>query len=268
MSKPETALMALNPQSLLAAAIDKGASIETMERLVALAKDMEAWTARRAFHEALAQFRLKCPAIKKDATARIATSGGGYSYSYATLPTILDAINPVLGELGLAVSWESKHDASGVAVSCLVSHRLGHREASGFVFMPYARDGGRMNPAQAVGSALTYARRYSLLAILGLAPEDDDDAQGTDQRADPPKSENDPRLVAESERLFPDPEKDALIQAIRMAFRKIPEKDRGSAMQTYLGGSSLEQADLSALSDLKGWCDARIRGQGARNDVR
>src|SRR4030095_10791300 len=122
----------------------------------------------------------------------------------------------LLGQLGLSVSWRQKHDPHAVEASCVVAHKLGHQEETGFIAMPYGTD-GRMNPAQAVGSALTYARRYSLLAILGLAPEDDDDAESTapprgtaskgSELIDPPANpEEDMRREAAA--LFPEPDAD------------------------------------------------------------
>ena len=63
--------------------------------------------------------------------------------------------------------------------SCRVSHELGHFEESGDVAMPVDDSSGMgANPAQRVGIAQTYAKRYALLAILGISPEDDPDARG------------------------------------------------------------------------------------------
>lgn len=175
--------IALDPQGLLSQAVDKGASIETLERLVSLAKDMKAVQAKEAWHQAMAEFQRRCPAIVKSKTAQIATAKGSYSYRYAPLDEIMDTARPLLGELGLSVYWSSRIDANGVAVNCRISHVLGHSEDSGEVRMPVsgAEERGGGNPAQRVGSALTYARRYSFLSVSGLTPEDDDDAQGTER---------------------------------------------------------------------------------------
>jgi ERF superfamily len=172
----------LDPHVLLARAIDVGASIETVERLVALAQDVRAVQAREAWYGAMAEFQKTCPAIKKTLTARIQTrQGPGFSYRYAPLDEILSTIQPVLGPLGLSVSWRSPRiEPDRVVISCRVAHALGHVEDSGEVAMPIvtADPGIGATPPQRVGIALTYARRYSLLAIIGLAPEDDDDANG------------------------------------------------------------------------------------------
>ncbi len=176
-------MVKLDPQQLLAVALERGAGVETLERLVALAKDLHAVQAREAWNQGMAEFQRRCPAIKKTNTAQIATQRGGfYSYKYAALDEILEIIRPLLGELGFSVYWEhTKVEPQKVSVSCKIAHVLGHSESSGEVSMPIAdssdRSGG--NPAQKVGSALTYARRYSLLSVTGLAPEDDDDGRAT-----------------------------------------------------------------------------------------
>ena len=174
------ALVRIDPQMLLTKAVEGNASIETLERLVALAREVREVQAREAWHEAMAEFQRRCPAIKKTNKARIETSRGSYSYSYAPLDQIMEAIRPLLGELGLSVSWWSRVEPQRVVVFCRIAHVLGYSESSGEISMPIpdAQERGGGSPAQRVGSALTYARRYSLLQVTGLAPEDDDNAHG------------------------------------------------------------------------------------------
>lgn len=181
----ESSLARLDPQALITKALETGAGIDTLERLVALAKDVREVQAKEAWYEAMAEFQRKCPAIKKTKEARIATrSGPGYAYRYAPLDEIMSVIQPVMGPLGLSVSWRSRVEPTQVVVSCRVSHTLGHHEESGEIAMPIVQgDGTGATPPQRVGIAATYAKRYSLLGIIGLAPEDDDDA------AQPPRSD-------------------------------------------------------------------------------
>jgi ERF superfamily len=137
-------------------------------------------------------------------TARIQTSRSQYSYRYAPLDEILSVVQPVMGPLGLSIAWRSRVEPDRVIVSCRVAHALGHVEDSGEVAMPIvtADPGIGATPPQRVGIALTYARRYSLMAIVGIAPEDDDDGNGgraqVAARAEPqaeasPVAEPDPR---------------------------------------------------------------------------
>ena len=173
----ESALARLDPQALINKALETNAGIETMERLVALAKDVREIQAKEAWYEAMAQFQLRCPAIKKTASAKIQTrAGGSYTYRYAPLDEIMGAIQPVMGPLGLSVSWRSRVEPDKVIVSCRVSHTFGHHEESGEIAMPIVQgDGTGATPPQRVGIAATYAKRYALLGIIGMAPEDDDD---------------------------------------------------------------------------------------------
>lgn len=204
VSTREVSLMRLDPQALISKAIEAGSGIDTMERLVALAKDVREVQAREAWYSAMAEFQRTCPSIKKTATAKIATRiGPGYSYRYAPLDEIMSVIQPVMGPLGLSVSWRSRVEPAQVIVSCRVSHTLGHHEESGDIAMPVLQgDGTGANPAQRVGIAATYAKRYSLLGIIGLAPEDDDDAQSQEERpaeVQVPEAATDhaPRLITE-----------------------------------------------------------------------
>jgi hypothetical protein len=178
---PTTALARVDPQALIEKAIEANAGIETMERLVALAKEVREITAREAWYAAMAEFQRLCPAIKKTKTARM----GKYSYRFAPLDEICSTIQPVMGPLGLSMRWTTpKIEGDKVTVACLISHTLGHVESSGDIVMPIMAalqraEGGEAgaNAAQRVGIALTYGKRYALLGILGMAPEDDDDAQ-------------------------------------------------------------------------------------------
>ena len=243
------AIARLDPQALLAKAIETGAGIDTLERLVTLAKDIRQVTAREAYFEAIAQFKRDCPRIKKDATA----NAGQYSYSYATLDGILDTVDPLLSQVGLTVSWKQKHEGNAVHASCLITHKLGHQEESGFVAVPFETT-GRMNPAQRVGSAATYAKRYSLLAVLGLAPEDDDDARGTQA---PPAREP----VDEAQASLPTPDEDRayLIAEIKRLAKNIPAGDKAEAALTYGINDTLDKTDTAALNDLLGWMRTRVK---------
>lgn len=178
------AIARVDPQVLLQRAVENNASIETLERLVALAKDVREVQAKEAWHHAMAEFQRRVPPIKKDSTATVTTMRGQYKYSYAQLGDILEIIRPILGELGLTVTWDTAMEGNRITVSCKISHELGHTETSGKVSMPLPDDADRggSNPLQKVGSAMTYARRYSLLCVTGLCPEDDDDARGTEKQ--------------------------------------------------------------------------------------
>ena len=95
---------------------------------------------------------------------------GTYSYSYADLSAVLAGIKPVLTKHDLAVSQSVTGEAGGISVETRITHKDGWTETYGPTFVPFTGD------ARAAGSAITYARRYGLIAALGIATDDDTDA--------------------------------------------------------------------------------------------
>lgn len=109
--------------------------------------------------------------VSKGREASIPTkSGGSYAYRYAALEDVLDTVRPVLAKHGLTITQTaSNQSADYLTISTAILHRSGEY----IVFEPLALPNGRT--AQEIGSAITYGRRYHLLACLGLAASDDDD---------------------------------------------------------------------------------------------
>jgi hypothetical protein len=88
---------------------------------------------------------------------------------YADLSACVEAVIDALNNEGLALTQETIPNSDGVAVRTVLLHTSGGRLFLGELFMPAIK-----HDPQGFGSALTYCRRYSLLAAMGLAPEDDD----------------------------------------------------------------------------------------------
>lgn len=88
---------------------------------------------------------------------------------YADLSACVEAVIDALNSEGLALTQETIPHTEGVSVRTVLLHTSGGRLFLGELFMPAIK----LDP-QGFGSALTYCRRYSLLAAMGLAPEDDD----------------------------------------------------------------------------------------------
>jgi ERF superfamily len=178
IERVENRIAVMDPQSLIASAIEKGATIETLERLVSLAKEVRAEQAKSAYYEAMAEFQRRCPPIPKTGKARIRTRGGSeFEYSFAPLEVITQLITPIMGPLGLSISYRISQDSSSVTAACLITHELGHTEESGPITMPIEKTvegGSGANPAQRVGIAMSYAKRYALLAKTGIAPQGED----------------------------------------------------------------------------------------------
>ena len=99
-------------------------------------------------------------------------------YHYATLADILDACRPALAEAGLAILQTPIWGPRGLELVTTLAHTSGQWVRCR---MPVLS----VSDPQAMGSALTYARKYSVLTIVGLAPDDDDDGEGAMPRPQP-----------------------------------------------------------------------------------
>lgn len=101
---------------------------------------------------------------------------------YATLDEILAATRPALNRHGIFLCQKVEAADGGLTVETILCWK-GETMSSGKLFMPMSpvKNG---NSAQAMGSARTYACRYSLASFLGIAADDDDDGAGAGTRGD------------------------------------------------------------------------------------
>lgn len=88
---------------------------------------------------------------------------------YADLATCVEAVIDALNDNGIALMQMTHECQDGVTVETVFIHASGELLSAGKLHVPAVK-----HDAQGYGSALTYARRYSLMAACGIAPEDDD----------------------------------------------------------------------------------------------
>jgi len=88
---------------------------------------------------------------------------------YADLSACVEAVITGLNDNGIALIQQTHDSEAGVCVETLFLHESGESLSAGKLHVPATKQ-----DAQGYGSALTYARRYSLMAACGIAPEDDD----------------------------------------------------------------------------------------------
>ena len=117
---------------------------------------------------ALAELQTNLPEIRKSETAHVKSDKGNYSYSYADLAAISRALLPRMGPLGLSFTSRPTMVGDRFVLAYALVHTSGDREAGEY---PLPSGGS----PQAIGSAITYARRYALCAVTGVAPDSDDD---------------------------------------------------------------------------------------------
>ena len=92
-----------------------------------------------------------------------------FKSKYADLSACVEAVIDSLNANGIGLVQKTTPDNSGVTVETVFVHESGESFSGGALHVPASKQ-----DPQGYGSALSYARRYSLMAACGIAPEDDD----------------------------------------------------------------------------------------------
>lgn len=191
-------------QALISQGLDKGANIEVMERLFAMAKEADAIRAKRAFFEALAKFQSKMGTITKGKTVNfINKTGRVTNYSYAPLEDIVSQVKDKLKENGFSYTLKAAQDLTSVSITCEAHHEAGHTEISPVIVQIDAD--AYMSGPQKVGAAITYAKRYAFCNAFGIMTGDEDtdaveDEKPTVAQQAAAKSEKKEQTPAEKEK--------------------------------------------------------------------
>jgi len=133
----------------------------------AVTKTIAAETVHASLYAALsaAQSELKNPEKTKEADT------GKYKYKYADIGDVLEAVLPVLSKHGLSLMQPTKIENNSIILVTRIAHSSGETVESEY---PVCSLNGNH---QAMGSAMTYARRYALTSLLGIAAVDDTDGK-------------------------------------------------------------------------------------------
>ena len=176
---------------------------------------------------------------------------------YADLGSVMDACFAALHANGFAVLQPGGADEHGPFVDTVFVHETGHEFRSRCYLVIGKQD------MQGVGSAWTYARRYGLMALAGIAPEDDD-GEGTKK----PKSEHRREHEAKSQDVAPDVIRDRIKASIAKAAD--PDKlkalwEHPATVKAFLSMPPDMQADLVRAHADK---DAFFEGHGPEDYLR
>jgi len=165
------ALQSVSPTGLLQMAIERGGSIDVIERLAKLQMEMMDRDARLAYIQAFETFKRTAPTILKDSDIVIK---GQLMGKFAKLDQICDKLIPALLAVNITHRWKTTDgDGGRIVCTCYLRHILGHEE-QGATFGAPPEQSGFKNPVQAVGSTASYLERYTLVASCGLAIKDQD----------------------------------------------------------------------------------------------
>jgi hypothetical protein len=151
---------------------------------------------------------------------------------YADLGSVLDACQSALHDNGFAIMQPCGKDEQGAFVETVLAHESGDTFASR-VYLVIGK-----NDMQGVGSAITYARRYGLLGMAGLAPEDDD-GEATKAPKGQPRQEQKPPAVTD--------------QSITSAIDYLAEAESLADLQTRWGNlPAAVKADARVIAEKDG----------------
>lgn len=162
------------------AASNPAVDIDKMERLLEMQERVIARRSKAEFDAALAILQPTLPQVDRKGNIVIREKGSEkviQSTPYALWEDINTAIGPKLAEHGFALSFRTGTTTEGkITVTAVLSHTGGHREETTITLMHDSS--GSKNSVQAVGSSISYGKRYTaglLLNITSRAPGDADD---------------------------------------------------------------------------------------------
>lgn len=190
------------------------------------------WEGERApLAKALVAAQKATESIKK------AASNPHFKSKYADLAEVVEGVVPALNNAGVAVIQSPSSDGDRVSITTVFLHESGSSVTGTLTMRPTKND------PQGIGSAITYARRYALLAMSGSAPVDDDGNAASQPRAN---------------------QQEARISPNDLAFVEDLIERSGAApsaiLQAY-GVSALREVPASAVSKLTAQLQARIAKQ-------
>jgi hypothetical protein len=144
------------------------------DAVLAAQERLEARQAEIEFNRALARLSKEMPRVKKN--GRVELGPGKGSYAFTTWEDIDKVIRPLMTEEGFTLSFDSsprQGDGGGMVVKGTLLHRDGHSRSAS---MPLALDTGPgRNNLQAMGSTLSYGKRYCAEMLLNIVREGSDD---------------------------------------------------------------------------------------------
>lgn len=139
--------------------------VEKLERLLDMQERIVTRSAMEQFNAAMAELQDELPAIEE--------RGQAHNTKYATLEDINDIAKPIMKKHGFAVSFRVHNIQGGIEVTGVLMHKGGHREETTMT-LPLDTSGSK-NAVQAVGSSVSYGKRYVMAALLNITTRGADD---------------------------------------------------------------------------------------------
>ena len=160
------------------AALNPLVDIDKMERLLQMQERIFERQAKAEYALAFSQMQGELPSIERNGKIIIHDKNDRNKIiqetAFATWEDINEAIKPVLKEHGFSLSFPIGQTAEGrITVTCVLLHRGGHSEQTTMVLMHDSS--GSKNSVQAIGSSVSYGKRYTASAMLNITSHGEDD---------------------------------------------------------------------------------------------
>jgi hypothetical protein len=224
---------ALTPIELLQIAVQQGADVEKLGKLMDLQERWQANEAKMAFNAAMRKFKANPPEITKNKKVEF----GNTLYKHATLDHVCDVVTKALSDVGISHAWKVNQQDGVIAVSCVLTHEMGHSESTQLMGNPDTS--GSKNAVQAIGSTVTYLQRYTLLAACGLAAANDTDGVA------PERDEGEAAKLDEYLRQITEVEtQDDLKKVFGKAFNEAAEVNDKDAMAKLIQAKNKRKAEI------------------------
>ena len=160
-----------SPEALISQAIAAKLPVETLERLLAMRKDLKAEYAKQRYDEDMAKLQSDLPIIKK--TKVVKTRAGVVAYRFAPLESIVEQTKGLISEYGFSYSTRTCTMDGKVSATVIVRHKDSHSEEYN-VEVPLGTKTDIMSASQVVAAALTFAKRYAFNNAFGILTGDED----------------------------------------------------------------------------------------------
>lgn len=172
----------LSAENLISQAITANLPVDSLERLLAMRRELKAEYAKESYDRAMSAFQGECPIIRK--TKAVHTNSGQLAYKYAPLDSIQEQVGPILERHGFSYATQTETGKESVKATIVAKHVDGHSEEYSFE-APLGGQTQIMSATQRVAAALTFCKRQAFLNSFGILTGDDDtDAVKQPEEAD------------------------------------------------------------------------------------
>jgi len=162
-------------ESLISKAIENGLTAETMEKFLAMRRELKAEFAREEFIKAMSAFQSECPIVKSSKDGGKVKETGKVAYRYAPMEDVAnDEIRKLIAKNGLSYTIKSGRKDGVFFATCIKSHIAGYSEETTFEVSTASKT-GVMSEAQAEAAAMSFATRYAFRNAFGIIVGGDDD---------------------------------------------------------------------------------------------